>query len=576
MDFSKVPHEDVVAFLNLRGVDISDDPNENYEKGASLVTEVGPSDQVPIAIADFMIAYSLHDRINEIDVYKMSDIYTNKINPNQQLQLNFADKDRITRILAYLGKLENDLNIYEIIPVPVLVNIMSNLSLPDIIGLCSSSQYLNHKCMDMDFWAALIKTKDRSFSLSSDDRKRDISHLKRRYGFLTSAKNGWPLGSGNNDESQLGNIPISAEIQGAYTGSLVPTRIPGVGKCVHMSTSRGNSVFILDDGRAVLKGDNMYGQLGHDDNGINSTIINSPKGEYFVMGSVSANRIVLLLSSGRVMMYGESQTDALRSVDNPYLKIDGFVVKIFSYIPNFHVFITNDDTMILYKPSGFDRSPVTQVLMSTPDMLTITSMIIKDIKKVAYNPNSTLYILLNSGRILYLSNDTPHWKYVDIDGIVDISMGFEYFILLRNDGTVYYRKTEAVEYDRFEQIGGLTTVVDIASGDNHAMFLLGDGSIYGMKSAEVHISSGIFGLKVGTVNTIDSTSTPKQYNIPDDPYDPSTPQAIFPPIKVVDKSHIVQIEAGSDTTLYLTSDPPGSGGNIIIPFGAGYTTININ
>jgi F-box domain len=566
MDFSQVPYGDVISFLNLRGVDISDDPNENYEIGASLITEVDRNDQIPVSIADFMIAYNLYGRMDEIDIYKMSDIYTNKVDPNRQLRLDFTDKDRISRILSYLGKLDNDLNIYEKIPVPILVNIMSNLSLSDIMSLCSSSRYLNQQCSDVNFWIALIQTKDSSFIPQSDVQQIDINQLKRRYGFLTSSKNGWPLGSGLNDFHQLSNV------SGV---SLVPTRISDVGKCIHMSSTRSNTVFILEDGRAVLKGDNRHGQLGTDDNNVESTTIDPSNGEYFVMGSIASNTICLLLSDGRVLMYGEPQNDELRSIDNPYLNIEDFVVKIFSYVPHFHVFITNEDKMILYKPGGFDRSPVSQVLMSTIDTSITTSMIIKNIDKVAYNPNSTLYILLKSGDLLYLSNNNPNFKYVELNGIIDISMGLEYFILLRNDGTVFYRETDSVRYDMFKQIEGLSTVVDIASGDDHAMFLMGDGSVYGMKSEEVGLDTGIFGFNVGDITTTDSTGTVKQYNISDTARSLDN-HAIFPPIKVIDKSNIVQIEAGSDITLYLTSDPPGSGSKIDVPSGNGYATININ
>lgn len=565
MDFSEVPYKDVLVFLNLRGVDVSDNQNENYEIGASLITEVDSNDQIPVSIADFMIAYNLYDRIDEIDIYKMSDIYTNKVDPNRQLRLSFTDKDRITRILSYLGKLENDLNIYEMIPIPILVNIMSNLSLSDIMSLCSSSRYLNQQCSNINFWIALIQTRDNSFVPQSDDQQIDINQLKRRYGFLTSSKNGWPLGSGLNDSHQLSNVSHDL---------FVPTRISDVGKCTHMSSTRSNIVFILEDGRAVLNGENTYGQLGTDDNDVESTTIEPPNGEYFVMGSVDADRICLLVSDGRILMYGGNQNDALRSIDTPYLNIEDFVVKIFSYLPHFHVFITNEDKMILYKPSGFDRSPVSQVLMSSIDTSITTSMIIKNINKVAYNPNSTLYILLKSGDLLYLSNSNPNLKYVELNGIIDISMGGEYFILLRNDGSVFYRKTGRTEYNMFEQIDGLSTVVDIASGDEHAMFLLADGSVYGMKSGEVNLNSGIFGFTDGDVTTTDSTGAVKQYNFSNISYSNNN-QPIFPPIKVINKSNIVQVEAGSDTTLYLTSDPPGSSSRITVPSATGYKNIDI-
>ena len=140
MDFTKVPYDDVVVFITSKGSQISPDPTETYQIGADLLNEVQTGEQIPVSVSDFLIATSLYDAV-DINTYKLSDIYENRVDLTTLSQrFNTTDKDRIIRILNYMNKLENDINIYEFLPIPALAAILSNLSLTDIMGLCQSSQ----------------------------------------------------------------------------------------------------------------------------------------------------------------------------------------------------------------------------------------------------------------------------------------------------------------------------------------------------------------------------------------------------------------------------------------------------
>lgn len=87
--------------------------------------------EVPISLVDFGVAsYLLNNGIN-IPKINASYIYLAKDNElsqlADQLMLSDVDKESIIRILFYMGKLNNDMNLFEIIPYELLSKIAVNL-----------------------------------------------------------------------------------------------------------------------------------------------------------------------------------------------------------------------------------------------------------------------------------------------------------------------------------------------------------------------------------------------------------------------------------------------------------------
>src|ERR1700738_544986 len=119
MDFTKVPLEDVMNFLRSYQQPIPRDRIDIRNSAINLInTNSGLT--VPVSIYDFVTAFQLLNKRAQIPLTLESEIITRResdlINLAQQLSLNYPDRERMIRILDYLGKLVNDIQTLEELP----------------------------------------------------------------------------------------------------------------------------------------------------------------------------------------------------------------------------------------------------------------------------------------------------------------------------------------------------------------------------------------------------------------------------------------------------------------------------
>jgi hypothetical protein len=113
MDFTNVSYSDIVQFLREQNVEIPKNKQDAYNLALNIITTKSNLQTSSIPIIDFIIAYNLSTQNINYPTYKSSTVL---FASEQQLAplakfLGVSDKDRIIRILGYLGVLDNDISI---------------------------------------------------------------------------------------------------------------------------------------------------------------------------------------------------------------------------------------------------------------------------------------------------------------------------------------------------------------------------------------------------------------------------------------------------------------------------------
>lgn len=145
--FFVIPYNDIVSFLEAYNLSISNDEKQNYVNAWNFLTSNDVS-EVPVSICDFIIALNLNNK--PIESYKTLDILSGNEdylgNLAKSLTLSSNDRERIIRILGYLGLLINDTNVYKDLPDEILRIIGSNLECSAIKLFCNISERFNRFC----------------------------------------------------------------------------------------------------------------------------------------------------------------------------------------------------------------------------------------------------------------------------------------------------------------------------------------------------------------------------------------------------------------------------------------------
>ena len=220
--FVQVPYEDILSFLRAYNQPISNDKIQNYRAAWSFLTKNNVS-EVPIPIVDFLIALNLSQNNIEIPVYKTRDILVpteeiDKIKLSELptlLNLPSLDKERIIRVLNYLGALDNDMSIYDVLPIEVSRMIALQLNCKEIRLFCRLSDKFNNYCFNEGGLKSILieKLKDERRDLSDynlaqlerlckSGKSKHISCGNRHVLVLNNS--GQVYSAGFNEDGQLG------------------------------------------------------------------------------------------------------------------------------------------------------------------------------------------------------------------------------------------------------------------------------------------------------------------------------------------------------------------------------------
>ena len=146
--FLDVPYNDIIYLLGKNNIPMSSQKEETYDHAWKLILKNKDNINffVPVSIADFIIAFNNQNK--NIKTYTSSSILLSSnddILPLTKL-FGFLNKERLLRILNYLGLLKDDTSKFEDLPDEVIQLILLNLDCDDIPLICNISKRFSNFC----------------------------------------------------------------------------------------------------------------------------------------------------------------------------------------------------------------------------------------------------------------------------------------------------------------------------------------------------------------------------------------------------------------------------------------------
>ena len=291
--FTDIPLVDIKEFLIANNKPITSQP---YLDAWNLIKN-DKSKPVPPSISDFFLAQNLSNM--DFPSYKISQILTSDMRDLIFITaLQDIPKDRIIRVLKYLNKLENDMNIFDMIPKDISQALVSTLDIHSIKLICEISCNFSKFCrthlqpillkhlkcktntnidnfslkqllclnknlaIDMNikpngYYHSLI-LKDNKICNDGDNYKHldDIIQIAASNNHaLVLTTEGEVFSFGNNNDGQLG--------LGHNFECNVPQLISNIFDVIYISVSDKHSLILTSDGHVYMcgNGNNVFKQL---------------------------------------------------------------------------------------------------------------------------------------------------------------------------------------------------------------------------------------------------------------------------------------------------------------------------
>lgn len=149
-NITNIPLDDIQSLLKYNNIIIPQNYIQNYLTAWDLILS-GKLAVSPPSIADWIIAHNLSTKPfpthNASDILLKSNHDHDLLNLSTTLTLHHIDKQRIIRILGFLGALNNDANIFDTLPQDVLIPILLNLTCKSLKMICGVSHKFQDFCL---------------------------------------------------------------------------------------------------------------------------------------------------------------------------------------------------------------------------------------------------------------------------------------------------------------------------------------------------------------------------------------------------------------------------------------------
>ena len=477
--------------------------------------------EVPISFADFIIALNLSER--EIRKYSTREILIGLNNDelqklSNQLTLSHVDKERIVRILGYLGLLINDFSIYDTLPNAVLGLIIKDFNNETIKLVCKISGTFRNFCQSEEFFDVLrqrirMKNKinisklgrDELLRLSSIEKYDHISAGGSHSLILTEKGEVYSFGSNNFGQLGINNFinrdtPISVmnnivQVSAGGTHSLLldaegnvwsfgsnqfgqlglgdiqykntPTLIPQLTDIIYISAGRYHSLAVNSSGRVYSFGYNFEGQLGIKEFNIDTKIpILIPDLYDIIQVSGGDSHSLALDSKGDVYAFGSNQSGQLGPIYHEFPSLNNL----------------KDVNKILH------LSDIVQVSAGHNH-----SLVLDNKRRVyAFGENFTRQLTNSRNFVIdrYYTGKPGELEYFrEYQDIISISAGGDFSLLINVDKEIL-----SFGRNRFGQLGhgyahntgissptqiyGMSNIEEISAGHDHSLALDSKGNVY--------------------------------------------------------------------------------------------------
>lgn len=479
-----VPFHDIKHYLSINNQSISEITNKNYVTAIDLINS-GESINIPESIQDWVIANNLRSDGLIIPTYDASTIlissHTDLEDLAAFLSLEDTNKIRIIRILGFLGYLNNDMSVLEILPVEVLKLITSYLNYSQIILMFKvSKKFLKIRSQ---FLQTGIDTLLRQKLVTVI--KRDVSNYKER---------------------QLINL---------YKVYLHKNNISACG---------GFSLILSTEGVVYSCGNNKHGQLGlhykFDDK--NKMKFNDTERVKFGRNMSEYNNKIIQISAGKthsliltdtnqIYIYGLGKPRQLMTTNiTTIVKISsgGFHLLILSNEGHVYAFGYNAHGQLGIGTTSHRKNAL-NFIDSLYNIIDISAghshSLVLTLDNQVYGFGSNEFAQL--GLSDYKNRFTP--TLINVHNIIGISAGYNHSLLLTLSGQIYvcgdntYGQLGLSAFCKisiFTVIHKLYNIIRISAGKNFSLATDNDGKLYVFGSnSHGQLGSNLSNLNIPTV-----------------------------------------------------------------------------
>jgi len=412
--FTDIPLDDIKDFLIANDKLVTNQP---YLDAWNLIKE-DKSLTVPVSISDFFLAQNLSKM--EFPSFKISKILTSDVRDLIFITaLQDLPKDRIIRVLRYLNKLENDMNIFDMLPKDISNIIISELDIHAIQLICDISCNFSKFCHTH---LQPILLKNLQGKTNNNIEKFSLKQL------LCLAKN---LNVNMNIKPKGFYHSLILKNNKIYDGDKI---IPYLDDVIQLATSNNHALVLTAEGQVFAFGNNEHGQLGLGhlfESHIPQLITDICN---ITSISVSDQHSMILTSDGEVYLSGNGST----------------------FFKQLHL------NNIIQISAGFSHS---LALSSDGEIYVITLI---DPKNSVNNSNFSIRLLMKNEDITSISTGYDHSLLLDKKGLIYAYGNNECGQLSTNEKVV---ETPNI-------ITGIQNIVHIVAGNKYSLILTNEGEVF--------------------------------------------------------------------------------------------------
>lgn len=403
--FTDIPLDDIKEFLIANNKSATNQP---YLDTWELIKN-DKSLTVPASISDFFLAQNLSKM--EFPSYKMSKILASDVKDLSYIeQLQNLPKERIIRVLKYLNKLENDLNIFDMLPRDVSQFIVSELDIHSIQLICEISCNFSKFCR-AHLQPILIKNlKCKTDIIINNFSMKQLIYLTK-----------------NLNKHTKKNLNILCKYHSLilkdnkiYDGDNVihPEIFDDI---IQLATSNNHALVLTSEGEVYVFGNNNFGQLGlnHNFDCDIPQLIDEISDVIYI--SVSDKHSMLLTSDNKVYI---TENNVFKKLElEKIIKISAGYSHSTALSSDGKVYVINDDNIGLL----MEESDIVSISTGYDHSLLLTGKGLI----YAYGKNDCGQLGPNLELI-----ETPS-IITGLDDIVHIAAGNKYSLVLTKEGCVF-------------------------------------------------------------------------------------------------------------------------------------------
>lgn len=518
ISFAVIPLADINSFLSYRGYPINDNVLVNYMNVWDIINNNTLNAlYVPVSISDWLIALNLRSQNIVIPVYKTTTILTSSDSDLQDLTRTFnlpsTSRERIIRILGYLGSLNNDMNVFDKLPLDAVKNIISYLDCETIFLLCKLSANFCDTKFPIDELLRTSLYRSSKFNTNKYDTKKlmglckftDKINISTGYNYsLVLTSTGQIYAFGINTSGQLG---LGDNVNRREPVPITKFNDNDNHNFIQVSAGHLHSVALTNNGSIYVFGSNGNGQLGLiTDNIVNIPTLNSALNNIKHISAGSYHTLALN-NNGSIYAFGFNSSGQLGLGNNT----DKYTPTMINDMPNIIAISAGDNYSLILNDSGevyaFGSNLTHQLGIkdgidkNTPTIINglanIVAISAGEYHSLVLNNKGQVYAFgFNGDGRLGLGDKVNRKIPVLIEGfndIISISAGQNFSLILSNNNKVY-----SFGFNLLGQLGlgdvesrNIPTLVDnltdkiaiqISAGTANMLVLAIDGQVYGCGS----------------------------------------------------------------------------------------------